>query len=150
MSLIRWQQKQNDPIKELFNDDFLWGFPFVPVTGKPLTNGQSFWQPAIDVAEDKESFILKADLPGLKKEDIHVGVEDGVLTIQGERKSETDQKEKGYHRVERSYGRFVRSLNLGTAVDESKIKANYKDGVLEITVPKAEKAKAKSIDISVN
>lgn len=150
MSLIRWQQKQHDPIKELFNDDFLWGFPFVPVTGKQLASGQSFWQPAIDVAEDKENFVLKADLPGLKKEDIHVAVEDGVLTIQGERKSEAEQKERGYHRVERSYGRFVRNLNLGTAVDESKIRANYKDGVLEITVPKAEKAKAKTIDVNVN
>lgn len=150
MSLIRWQQKQNDPIKELFNEDFLWGFPFVPVTGKQLANGQSFWQPAIDVAEDKENFVLKADLPGLKKEDIRVSVENDVLTIEGERKSETEQKEKGYHRVERSYGRFVRSLNLGTAVDDHKIKANYKDGVLEIIVPKAEKAKVKTIDVSIN
>lgn len=148
MSLIRWQQKQNDPIKEFFNEDFLWGF--VPVAGKQSASGQSIWQPAIDVTEDKENFILKADLPGLKKEDIHVSVENGILTIEGERQSETEQKEKDYHRIERSYGRFVRSLNLGTSVDDSKIKANYKDGVLEVTVPKIEKSKAKTIDVNVN
>lgn len=148
MSLIRWQNKQTDPIKEFFNEDFLWGF--VPVAGKPSASGQSLWQPALDVSEDKENFVLKADLPGLKKEDIHVSVENGILTIEGERRSETEQKEKDYHRIERSYGRFFRSLNLGTSVDDAKIKANYKDGVLEVTVPKVEKAKAKTIDVSIN
>ncbi len=150
MSLIRFNQKQPDGTKEFFNDDYLWGFPFMPVTGKQMTGFQSAWQPAIDVAEDKDKFIFKADLPGLKKEDIHVSVENGVLSIEGERRSETELKDKDYHRVERSYGRFVRSFNLGSAVDDAKIKANYKDGVLEIAVPKVEKAKAKTIDVSVN
>lgn len=148
MSLIRWQNKQNDPIKEFFNDDLLWGF--VPVAGKQTTGGTSIWRPAIDVTEDKENFVLKADLPGLKKEDIRLSVENGVLNIEGERQSETEQKDKDYHRIERTYGRFVRSLNLGTSVDETKITANYKDGVLEVTVPKMEKAKAKTIDVNVN
>ena len=77
-------------------------------------------------------------------------MENGVLTIEGERKSEIEHNDKQVHRVERSYGRFVRSLNLGTNVDNSKIKANYKDGVLQLTVPKSEAAKPKAIDIQVS
>lgn len=150
MSLIRWQQKQNDPVKELFNDDYLWGFPFMPVTEKQLTGVPAFWQPSIDVAEDKERFTVHVDLPGLKKDEIHVSMEDGVLTIQGERKTETEHKDKDFHRVERNYGRFLRRLKLGTAVDDSKIIANYKDGVLDITIPKMEKVKAKTIDVNVS
>jgi HSP20 family protein len=149
MELIRRNQNQTDPVKELFNEDFFWGFPFVPVTGKSL-NTQSGWHPAIDITEEKDRYVLKADLPGLKKEDFRISLEDGVLTIEGERRTESEHKEKSYHRIERSYGRFARSLNLGSAVDESKIKANYKDGVLEVIAPKAERAKAKTIDINVN
>lgn len=150
MSLVRFSQKQSDPIKEFFKDEYLWGFPFLPVTGKQLADVPSVFQPALDVAEDKDKFILKADLPGLNKDEIRVSVENGVLTIEGERKSESEQKDRDYHRIERSYGRFVRSLNLGSAVDDGKITANYKDGVLEVTVPKVEKAKAKTIDVNVN
>jgi HSP20 family protein len=108
------------------------------------------WPVALDVVEEKEQYILKADLPGIKKEDIKVSVENGILTIEGERKSETEDKDKQFHRVERSYGRFVRSLNLGTSIDSSKIHAHYKDGVLQLTVPKAEEIKPKSIDVHVD
>ena len=108
------------------------------------------WPVALDVVEEKEQYVLKADLPGITKEDIKVSVENGILTIEGERKSEAEQKDKQYHRVERSYGRFVRSLNVGTHVDTSKIKANYKDGVLELIVPKAEETKPKTVDIQVS
>jgi HSP20 family protein len=100
--------------------------------------------------EEKEQYVLKADLPGINKEDIKVSVENGILTIEGERKTETEQKDKQVHRVERSYGRFVRSLNVGTNVDTSKIHASYKDGVLQLVVPKVEAAKPKSIDIKVD
>jgi HSP20 family protein len=149
MELIRRNQNQTDPVKELFNEDFFWGFPFVPVTGKQLS-AQSGWHPAIDITEEKERYVIHADLPGLKKEEIRISLEDGVLTIEGERKTESEHKDRNYHRIERSYGRFARSLNLGSAVDEAKIKASYKDGVLEVTAPKAERAKAKTIDINVN
>lgn len=150
MSLVRWTHKQPDSVNDFFNDELLWGFPFMPATGKQYAGAQSIWQPAIDVSEDKDKFIFKADLPGLKKEDIRVSVENGILAIEGERKSETETKEMNYHRVERSYGRFVRSFNLGSAVDDGRINASYKDGVLEITVAKVEKAKAKTIDVNVN
>lgn len=150
MSLVRWTHKQPDSVKDFLNDELLWGFPFMPVTEKSLAGGQGIWQPAIDVSEDKDKFTFKADLPGMKKEDIRVSVDNGIIAIEGERKSEAETKERNYHRVERSYGRFVRSFNLGSVVDDAKINANYKDGVLEITVPKVEKAKAKTIDVSVN
>jgi HSP20 family protein len=145
MELTR--QNQNHQSESVFNEDFFWGFPFV--AGKPLVNAQS-WAPAIDVSEDQTSYTIKADLPGLKKEDVRISLEEGILTIEGERKVETEHKDKSYHRFERSYGRFARSLNVGNAVDESKIKASYKDGVLEIIAPKAEKARARTIDIDVN
>jgi HSP20 family protein len=108
------------------------------------------WNIALDVVEEKEQYVLKADLPGITKEDIKVSIENGILTIEGQRKSETEEKDKQYHRVERSYGRFVRSLNLGAQVDAAKIKANYKDGVLELIVPKSEETKPKTIDIHVD
>ena len=111
---------------------------------------ENVWPVALDVIEEKDQYVLKADLPGVAKEDIRVSVENGILTIEGERKSETEDKEKQVHRIERSYGRFTRSLNLGTSIDESKIRAVYKDGVLQLTVPKSEVAKPKSIDIHVD
>lgn len=107
------------------------------------------WDVALDVVEEKEQYVLKADLPGINKEDIKVSLENGILTIEGERKSEAEDKDKQVHRIERSYGRFVRSLNLGTRIDDSKIRASYKDGVLQLNVPKAEAAKPKSIDVHV-
>ena len=104
---------------------------------------------ALDVIEEKDQYVLKADLPGINKEDIKISLENGILTIEGERKSETEDKDKQVHRVERSYGRFVRTLNVGTNVDAAKIQASYKDGVLQLTVPKTEAAKPKSVDIKV-
>ncbi len=105
--------------------------------------------PALDVSEDINQYAIEIDVPGVKKEDVKVTFDNGILTIQGERKSETESKDKSYHRMERSYGKFVRSINLGRDVDTGHIKANYKEGVLAISVPKSERAKPKSIDIQV-
>lgn len=105
---------------------------------------------ALDVVEEKDQYVLKADLPGINKEDVKVSVENGILTIEGERKTEAEDKDKQVHRVERSYGRFLRSVNIGTNVDVSKIHASYKDGVLQLNVPKTEAAKPKSVDIHVD
>ncbi len=107
------------------------------------------WYPAVDVIEEKDHFILKADLPGLKKEDIKITVEAGVLTIEGERKADIETQDKQYHRLERAYGRFVRALDLGRQAEYNNIQANYKDGVLEVVVPRSEAAKPKHIDINV-
>jgi HSP20 family protein len=112
----------------------------------PLTG----WLPALDAHEDKESFTVQVELPGFKREDIQVSLQDGVLTVSGERKEEKVSKETEVHRQERYYGKFARALTLPTAVAADKVKAAYKDGVLTVTLPKAEEAKPKQIDVSIN
>lgn len=149
MTLIPWRAKEMDRGNEIFNDDFFFG-SFFPAMEKALISNRGGWFPAMDLIEDKDQYVVKADLPGLKKEDIAVSCENGVLTIEGERRTDAEQKDKNFHRVERSYGKFMRSLNLGHGVDQSKIRAQYKDGVLELVLPKIEKAKPKAIDIHVD
>ena len=112
----------------------------------PLTG----WAPALDVHEDADKFTICAELPGLKREDIGVSLQDGAFVISGERKSEKVQEGVEVHRQDRFYGKFQRALSLPTPVAAEKIKAQYKDGVLTVTLPKAEEAKPKQIDISVN
>jgi len=108
----------------------------------------AIWAPDVDIKETDKEIQIKADLPGMKLEDIEVSVDDDQLIIQGERKEEKEEKEKGYIRVERNYGSFYRAFNLGVPVKADQIKATYKDGVLEITVPKAEAKKPKKIAIT--
>jgi HSP20 family protein len=106
--------------------------------------------PAMDVVEHDNDYVVKTELPGVNKEDIQVTLENGVLTIGAETRSEKEEKQEGrVIRQERRYGRFVRSLRLGTQVDEKGVKANYKDGVLELTLPKAEAVKPKKISVDV-
>jgi HSP20 family protein len=106
--------------------------------------------PAVDVYEDKENFVVKAELPGMKKEDIDVSLHDGTLSISGERKSEGKVESGEVHRSERFFGRFQRTVALPATVDAGRIKAQYTDGVLTVTLPKAEEAKPKQIDVQVN
>ncbi|MDD3629214.1 MAG: Hsp20/alpha crystallin family protein [Actinomycetota bacterium] len=108
----------------------------------------AIWAPDVDIKETDKEIQIKADLPGMKLEDIEVSVDDDQLIIQGERKEEKEEKEKGYIRVERNYGSFYRAFNIGVPVKADQIKATYKDGVLEITVPKAEAKKPKKIAIT--
>jgi HSP20 family protein len=112
----------------------------------PLTN----WAPALDVYEDKDNFIVHTELPGLKREEIEVTLEEGVLVISGERKAEEKRNEGEIRRQERFYGKFQRALTLPAPVAADKVKAQYKDGVLTVTIPKAEEAKPRKIDVSVN
>lgn len=108
------------------------------------------WAPALDVHEDKNQYTVSLELPGLKREEINVHLENGALVISGERKEETVSEGTEVHRRERYYGKFSRALTLPTAVAADKVKAAYKDGVLTVTLPKAEEAKPKHIDVSVN
>ena len=108
------------------------------------------WIPPVDIREDKVAVILSAELPGIKKEDIKLGIENGVLTVKGERSFEDEQKKENYYRIERSYGSFSRSFELPSTVDPEKIKANMKDGVLEIYIPKKDEAKPKKVEIEVS
>jgi HSP20 family protein len=108
------------------------------------------WAPVVDVREDADNFVIRAELPGLKRDDISVSLQDGALVISGERTVEKVEEGVEVHRQERYYGKFQRALSLPAPVAADKIKAQYKDGVLTVTVPKAEEAKPKQIDISVN
>ncbi len=107
------------------------------------------WAPAVDVNETDHEYTVKADLPEVKKEDLKIALEDGVLTIQGERKQEKEEKGKKFHRVERQYGQFVRRFALPNEVDGTKVNAEFKDGVLSVRLPKSATAKPRSIDIKV-
>ncbi|OGS95118.1 MAG: heat-shock protein Hsp20 [Gallionellales bacterium RIFCSPLOWO2_02_FULL_57_47] len=108
------------------------------------------WMPSVDISETAASYLIKAEIPGVNKEDIKVTIQDGMLTIQGERKHEKEEKDKKFHRIERSYGSFVRSFSVPDDADESAVKAEFNDGMLNVTLPKSEKAKAKAINISVS
>lgn len=106
--------------------------------------------PAMDIKERENEYVVRTDLPGIRKEDINVTLENGLLTITAERREEQEQKEEGREiRRECRYGRYVRSLRLGTQIDEKGVKANYQDGVLQLTLPKAEQAKPRKISVDV-
>ncbi len=122
-----------------------------PLTGfAPALQTLGDWSPALDIHEGKENFIVKAELPGIKKEDVNVSFQDGCLTISGERKAETKSEDTEAYHTERFFGRFQRTVALPAAVAADKVMAQYHDGVLTITLPKTEEAKPKHIDISVN
>jgi HSP20 family protein len=105
------------------------------------------WMPAFDVSETENEIVVKAELPGMDVQDIDIALTDGLLTIKGERKMEKEDKEENYHRIERQFGSFSRSLNLGTKVRADGIEAGYKDGILTVTLPKAEENKPKKIEV---
>jgi HSP20 family protein len=108
------------------------------------------WVPAIDIRETEDSYLIEADVAGLKKDDIELTVEDNVLTLKGERKHESEEKKEGYRRIERRYGSFRRSFELPAGVDTGKVKADVKDGVLSVTLPKPEEVKPKQIEVNYN
>ena len=148
MTLVRW-----DPFRELedMSDRLnrVFSRPGLSQTNGKETMIVADWVPAVDVSETDGEFHIKAEIPDVKKEDVKVTLEDGVLTIQGQRKQEKEDKGTKYHRVERTYGSFVRSFTLPDLVDEEKVKAEFKDGVLTLQLPKSEKAKPKAIEVKV-
>jgi HSP20 family protein len=108
------------------------------------------WSPSVDVFQDKENVFVKAELPGMKKEDIDISFQDGMLTLCGERKAESEVQEGESFRSERFFGKFHRTISLPTKIEAEKIKASYKDGILTVELPKAAEAKAKQIDVSIS
>jgi HSP20 family protein len=111
--------------------------------------GASAWMPAVDIAEHDDEFVVKLELPGVAKDDVKITMQNNILTVRGEKKQEKESKSSNYHRVERSYGSFQRSFTLPATVKSEKIDATYKDGILSVTLPKAEEAKPKMIDVKV-
>ncbi|MDE3036547.1 MAG: Hsp20/alpha crystallin family protein [Nitrospirota bacterium] len=107
------------------------------------------WAPLVDISEDEKEYLIKAELPEIKKEEVKVTVQDDVLTIAGERKYEKEEKGKKFHRIERAYGSFERSFTLPEDADAAKVVADFKDGILKIHLPKSEKAKPKSVEVKV-
>lgn len=142
MTLVKWNPTTLDrEINNLIGN-------FRGDVGPPKTN--TGWHPKVDVAEFEDRYEVHADLPGLKKEDINVTLEKGVLTIEGEKKRSSETKADDYLRTERVYGKFSRTFNLGDSVDASKISAAYKDGVLTLGLPKSEVVKPKAIEVTVS
>jgi HSP20 family protein len=129
----------------------LFGSFFDPQGGAGNGNGVALrgWVPAVDLVEEGEHYVLRADLPGVAEDDVNVEVEDNVLTVSGERKSEHEDRGDGYRRIERSSGSFSRSLTLPEGVDPDSIQARFERGVLEVTVPKPEQRKPRRVAISV-
>lgn len=107
------------------------------------------WAPSVDISETDKAYLIKAEIPDVKKEDVKVILQNGMLTIQGERKMEKEEKGKKFHRIERCYGSFARSFNVPDDADENAVKAEFKDGMLNVTLGKSEKAKPKAIEVSV-
>jgi len=140
MSLIRW-----DPFREFNTLPARFGGFFDKNWDEPLSTG---WNPLVDVFENENEVVFKAELPGMNAKDIEVKLENNVLTLKGERQFEKETKEENYHRVEREYGTFSRSFALPTAVNGDKVTAEYKDGVLKIILPKKEETKPKPIRIA--
>ena len=108
-----------------------------------------FWRPAVDIEENNGNLMVKAEIPGMTKDDIKVSVQEDLLTISGERRQENETKDKTFHRIERCYGKFRRMIRLPAQVDADKVKASYKDGVLNVTLPKPESLKPKHIDVEI-
>jgi len=146
MAIVRW-----DPIREMdsLQSDMNRLFDRFFDTGRG--NGRSGsvrrWIPAMDLVESEEHLVLRADLPGIQEEDVEIEIKDGVLTISGERKAEHEEKGEGFHRVERAFGRFSRSLTLPDGVDADAVAASFDNGVLEVKVPKPEETKPTRVQI---
>jgi HSP20 family protein len=148
MNLVRW-----DPFRELeeVSDRLnrVFGRSLTPKSDGKETMTVADWTPSVDISETEGEYVIKTELPEVRKDDVKITLEEGVLSIQGERKHEKEEKGKKFHRIERAYGRFVRSFVVPDYVDEAKIKAEYQDGVLHLHLPKSEKAKPRAIEVKV-
>ena len=109
---------------------------------------ESYWMPSVDITEDNDKLTLSAEIPGVKKEDVKISLNNGILTIEGEKKQAREEKDENSYRSERYYGKFTRSFNLTSEIDEDKIKADYNSGIVSITLPKSEKVKSRQISIN--
>jgi HSP20 family protein len=146
MNLVRWNPwnemvSVRDRFSRLFDDSLF------PLSGKEESFGLSAWNPSVDIYENEDNIVIKAEIPGVSKDDIHVDLKGRVLTLKGERKNENEVKEDRFYRREMTYGRFERSFALPGEVEPEKIKADFKDGVLKVEIPKPEGHKPKQITV---
>jgi HSP20 family protein len=149
MSLVRW-----DPFRELEEVSDKLNRMFSRPSAR-RDNGQEAmtvadWIPTVDISETDAEFLIKAELPGVNKDDVKITLQQGILTIQGLRAQEREERGRRFHRVERAYGTFARTFTLPEYVDDTNVRAEFKDGVLTLHVPKSEKAKPKAIEVKVS
>ena len=148
MSVSRWDPFQDLlSIQDEMNQLFTRAVGQQPRSGQAESARQRMWAPALDISERKDAYVVSVELPGVKPEDLDITMEDGLLTIQGERQFSQESTEQQYHRVERRYGSFRRSITLPSQVQADAIEASFENGVLEVVVPKAEEAKPKKISV---
>jgi len=151
MAIERWRPRWGITPWRPFRELEEWERRLDDLFGRPLWRlpvEEKGWIPALDVFEKEDKFVVKAELPGMKEDDIDVSLVGDTLSIRGEKKTETEVKEENYYRCERSYGTFYRSIPLPSNVDADKIEASFEDGVLEVTLPKSAKVKPKKIAVS--
>jgi HSP20 family protein len=151
MAIERWRPRWGISPWRPFRELEEWERRFDDLLGRPLWRlpvDERGWMPAVDVFEKEDKFVVKAELPGMKEDDIDVSVVDDTLSIKGEKKTETEVKNEDYYRCERSYGTFYRSIPIPSNVDANKIEASFEDGVLEVNLPKSAKVKPKKISVS--
>jgi HSP20 family protein len=146
MNLVKWNPwREMDTFSNRFDRFFDGGF--FPALSFSEDSGLRDWRPVVDIYDEDDKIVIKAEIPGVDKDKINVDVKDGILTLTGERSYENDVKEENYHRRERAYGKFQRSFALAEGLNPDKIDADYKDGVLRIEIPKPEEKKPKKIEI---
>ncbi len=156
MAIARWKPEREvaewTPLRDLFNMQREIGRVFDSLFSdfKGENSFVAEWAPRVDVMEHKDSYLIKAELPGVDKGDVKITVQENVLTIRGEKKQEKEEKELNMHRIERSYGSFERAFSLPANVKSEKIDASFRDGVLTVTLPKVEEAKPKEIEVKVS
>jgi HSP20 family protein len=148
--VITWNPlREMEEAQNRFNP-FLWGgFPNRMGSGEIPSLAVADWSPEVDISEDDHGYLLKADLPEMKKDDVRVTVEDGILSVSGERKSEKEDQKKKFHRTERSFGNFRRSFTLPEDADSTKVTAEFRDGVLKVHLPMTPIARSKAIEVKV-
>jgi HSP20 family protein len=149
-TLITWNQLRDMEAQNRFHP-FLGGFPIPNRMGNDEIHSLAVadWSPEVDISEDDRGYLLKADLPEMKKDDVRVTVEDGILSVSGERKSEKEDQKRKFHRIERSFGNFRRSFTLPEDADSSKVTADFRDGVLKVHLPTTARPKSKAIEVKV-
>ena len=148
MNLVKWDpfvelEDVSKQLNRIFNR-----FPARNEASRELLTTAD-WAPSVDITETDAAYLIKGEIPGVNKEDIKINIENGMLTMSGERKHEQEEKNKKFHRIERSYGSFMRSFRLPDNVDEAAVKAEFKDGMLNVTLPKSAQAKAKTTNVTV-
>lgn len=151
MNLVKW-----NPFMEL--EDVSNRLNSIGIFGHVLTRtdssthdmrGMVDWMPSVDISETETAYLIKAEIPEVKKGDVKVNIQDGLLTIAGHRQHETEEKDKKFHRIERSYGSFSRSFRMPDDADEATVNAEFKDGMLNVTLPKSRKAESQSVNVNI-